>query len=78
MVKAGRYPGDVFKVGRNRTLWATCLPNREIRFAHVDAVRVTDFPRRFTPKHSRYCRGIYPRPARAFSLFPNSKKSLTL
>lgn len=51
MVKAGRYPGDVFKVGRNRTLWATCLPNREIRCAHVDAVRVTDFPRRFTPKH---------------------------
>ncbi|EOE7046509.1 TPA: hypothetical protein ACHFYQ_002574 [Citrobacter freundii] len=30
------------------------------------------------PKHSSYCRGIYPRPARAFPLFPNSKKSLTL
>ncbi|MGM8321311.1 hypothetical protein, partial [Escherichia coli] len=31
-----------------------------------------------TTKHSSYCRGIYPRPARAFPLFPNSKKSLTL
>ncbi|MBW7690151.1 hypothetical protein [Enterobacter hormaechei] len=31
-----------------------------------------------TTKHSSWCRDIYPRPARAFPLFPNSKKSLTL
>jgi len=52
VVMAGRYPGDVFKVGRNRTLWATCLPNPVIQCVRVATVRVSDLPRRITPKNS--------------------------